>query len=212
MTSLADLLGQHLRVVGESHRHQDVSIRSHPHHHVRPRCRSNPTTWGPSQSPLTKGLLRRVDLSNPSVARDLRGGEAPLLHRISSHAPPTDCQPCQPRPRSQFLGGQDGPRNGWRPTAAPAQPESLGADREQTEQRKPGAKHSTQEQNRLRTTSTPTRPKEVDVMAASIFIEQESGTIRSWRHPHNGYYAGDFSMARNSARPIALNPSASLPR
>lgn len=30
-------------------------------------------------------------------------------------------------------------------------------------------------------------------MAASIFVEQESGTSSGWIHPHNGYYAGDFS-------------------
>jgi hypothetical protein len=33
-------------------------------------------------------------------------------------------------------------------------------------------------------------------MAASLFIEEESGTYtaRFRRHPHNGYYAGDFSQ------------------
>ena len=31
-------------------------------------------------------------------------------------------------------------------------------------------------------------------MAASITVEEERGTyVRSPRHPHNGYYAGDFS-------------------
>ena len=31
-------------------------------------------------------------------------------------------------------------------------------------------------------------------MAASLIIEEESGTYRSRdRHQHNGYYAGDFS-------------------
>jgi hypothetical protein len=30
-------------------------------------------------------------------------------------------------------------------------------------------------------------------MAASLFIEEESGTYTARRrHPHNGYYAGDF--------------------
>ena len=30
-------------------------------------------------------------------------------------------------------------------------------------------------------------------MAASLFIEEESGTYTArCRHPHNGYYAGDF--------------------
>lgn len=30
-------------------------------------------------------------------------------------------------------------------------------------------------------------------MAASLIIEEESGTWTGWIHPHNGYYAGDFS-------------------
>ena len=30
-------------------------------------------------------------------------------------------------------------------------------------------------------------------MAHSLVIEEESGTSRGWVHPHNGYYAGDFS-------------------
>jgi hypothetical protein len=30
-------------------------------------------------------------------------------------------------------------------------------------------------------------------MAHSMVIEEESGTCRGWVHPHNGYYAGDFS-------------------
>ena len=33
-------------------------------------------------------------------------------------------------------------------------------------------------------------------MAASTFIEQESGTYTPRKHPHNGYYAGDFSVNR----------------
>ena len=32
-------------------------------------------------------------------------------------------------------------------------------------------------------------------MAASIIIEEESGTWSGLRHKHNGYYAGDFSDA-----------------
>ena len=30
-------------------------------------------------------------------------------------------------------------------------------------------------------------------MAASIWIEDESGTAAGHAHPHNGYYAGDFA-------------------
>lgn len=34
-------------------------------------------------------------------------------------------------------------------------------------------------------------------MASSRFVEEESGTYTGGapRHPHNGYYAGDFSQA-----------------
>jgi hypothetical protein len=35
--------------------------------------------------------------------------------------------------------------------------------------------------------------KEVDEMAASLIREEESGTSTGKHHPHNGYYAGDFS-------------------
>jgi hypothetical protein len=45
--------------------------------------------------------------------------------------------------------------------------------------------------------------KEVFEMAASLIIEQESGTYTApFRHPHNGYYAGDFSQtARTGSEP-----------
>ena len=34
-------------------------------------------------------------------------------------------------------------------------------------------------------------------MAATIPVETESGIHSSRVHPHNGYYAGDFSSSRN---------------
>jgi hypothetical protein len=34
----------------------------------------------------------------------------------------------------------------------------------------------------------------MDTMAATIGIEIESGTSSGRLHPHNGYYAGDFSV------------------
>jgi hypothetical protein len=37
-------------------------------------------------------------------------------------------------------------------------------------------------------------------MAATRIIEQESGTYIGRVHPHNGYYAGDFSGRRHDAR------------
>jgi len=48
-------------------------------------------------------------------------------------------------------------------------------------------------------------------MAATIFIEQESGTSRGWVHPHNGYYAGDFSSPRTTGRADSFNPAQALP-
>jgi hypothetical protein len=42
---------------------------------------------------------------------------------------------------------------------------------------------------------TQQQAKEVLEMAASRFIEEESGTYTArFQHPHNGYYAGDFSQ------------------
>ena len=38
--------------------------------------------------------------------------------------------------------------------------------------------------------------QEVSTMAATIFVEVESGTCSGRMHPHNGYYAGDFSTQR----------------
>lgn len=37
-------------------------------------------------------------------------------------------------------------------------------------------------------------------MASSLIIEQESGTWYGRIHPHNGYYAGDFSFARHQSQ------------
>ncbi|MET0524502.1 MAG: hypothetical protein ABWZ91_06865 [Nocardioides sp.] len=37
-------------------------------------------------------------------------------------------------------------------------------------------------------------------MAATRIIEQESGTYTGRVHPHNGYYAGDFSGLRHGTR------------
>jgi len=54
-------------------------------------------------------------------------------------------------------------------------------------------------------------------MAASIIIEEESGTDTHRVHPHNGYYAGDFSTPRTARRTAAgfltaRSPSALPPR
>src|SRR3954449_4780521 len=40
-----------------------------------------------------------------------------------------------------------------------------------------------------------------ETMAATIWIEMDSGTGCSPVHPHNGYWAGDFSVASGDARP-----------
>jgi hypothetical protein len=38
-------------------------------------------------------------------------------------------------------------------------------------------------------------------MATSLFIEEETGTFTGRLHPHNGYYAGDFSAASPTPDP-----------
>ena len=46
-------------------------------------------------------------------------------------------------------------------------------------------------------------------MAASLLIEEESGTYTArFRHPHNGYYAGDFSQT-SRPRPAAVQDASS---
>jgi hypothetical protein len=37
----------------------------------------------------------------------------------------------------------------------------------------------------------------VNSVAASIWVEEESGTYSGHVHPHNGYYATDFSSLRH---------------
>lgn len=37
-------------------------------------------------------------------------------------------------------------------------------------------------------------------MAATITIEEESGVCSGRLHPHNGYYAGDFSSGSSAPR------------
>ncbi len=39
-------------------------------------------------------------------------------------------------------------------------------------------------------------------MAASIVIEEEHGSSTRSRHPHNGYYAGDFRAARSQPQSL----------
>jgi hypothetical protein len=39
----------------------------------------------------------------------------------------------------------------------------------------------------------PLELKVVDDMAAALILEEDSGTWTGGIHPHNGYYAGDFS-------------------
>ena len=48
-------------------------------------------------------------------------------------------------------------------------------------------------------------------MAATRIIEQESGTYTGRVHPHNGYYAGDFSGRRHDPRSKATLSSPPSP-
>ena len=43
-------------------------------------------------------------------------------------------------------------------------------------------------------------------MATSLVIEEESGTCTGYVHPHNGYYAGDFSL-RTASGATAVDAS-----
>ena len=44
-------------------------------------------------------------------------------------------------------------------------------------------------------------------MARALVIEEESGTYTGRRHPHNGYYAGDFSASRSATAETTLSAS-----
>jgi hypothetical protein len=45
-----------------------------------------------------------------------------------------------------------------------------------------------------------------------MFIEEESGTCTARsRHPHNGYYAGDFSQASWSGAELRPSPLTAVP-
>jgi hypothetical protein len=57
------------------------------------------------------------------------------------------------------------------------------------------------------TTRTRLGTREVDEMAASTIIEEETGTSTSGTHAHRGYYAGDF-FARVPDGPSPSQPSA----
>jgi hypothetical protein len=48
-------------------------------------------------------------------------------------------------------------------------------------------------------------------MARALITEEESGTCRGWTHPHNGYYAGDFSDPTNASMTSAHHASGQLP-
>jgi hypothetical protein len=49
-------------------------------------------------------------------------------------------------------------------------------------------------------------------MAASLFIEEESGTYTTRpRHPHNGYYAGDFSRVPWTGSGLRRSPVPVIP-
>ena len=48
-------------------------------------------------------------------------------------------------------------------------------------------------------------------MAATIFVEVESGTCSGRVHPHNGYYAGDFSTQRYPVSGSTQRSSAPTP-
>ena len=45
-------------------------------------------------------------------------------------------------------------------------------------------------------------------MAKSLVIEEESGTCTGTPHPHNGYYAGDFTNVSCLTRPSVLQAPA----
>ena len=47
-------------------------------------------------------------------------------------------------------------------------------------------------------------------MATPLVIEEERGTCTGNRHPHNGYYAGDFSTTRAASSSSWFTPPADV--
>ena len=48
-------------------------------------------------------------------------------------------------------------------------------------------------------------------MAATIPVEVETGTYSGRVHPHNGYYAGDFSSSRAMGRGARTGHASGVP-
>ena len=48
-------------------------------------------------------------------------------------------------------------------------------------------------------------------MTASRFVEEEQGTYTGRQHPHNGYYAGDFSTGPSRPGPGTTFTSSTRP-
>ena len=107
------------------------------------------------------------------------------------------------RVHSRHSFGSDGPHGARRAVRALSKPDSAppsgpGRSGQRPDRPRQGRrlnlKPSTTARD-LRGRRQQKQAKEVFEMAASRFIEQESGTYTArFRHPHNGYYAGDFSQ------------------
>ena len=48
-------------------------------------------------------------------------------------------------------------------------------------------------------------------MTTPLVIEEERGTCTGNYHPHNGYYAGDFSMTRPSSPSTRVGSTGAVP-
>ena len=80
-------LPQVLRVVGDPHRLQPLAGLGHPHQHRPAPMQIHPDDLPSRVCFAHRGLLESMDVSTPSMSRESRGAEAPLLHRIKGSEP-----------------------------------------------------------------------------------------------------------------------------
>jgi hypothetical protein len=82
-TSLRDLRGEDLPVIGEPHRLQTLTLLGHPHHHRAIAVQIKTNNLPSVVAFAHRGLLRHWDMSTPSIRRGptRSGGPAPSSHQ-----------------------------------------------------------------------------------------------------------------------------------
>jgi hypothetical protein len=88
LTGTGHHLTQVLRIIRDPRRLQPLPGLGHPHQHRPPPMQINADELPSLVDFAHRGLLESLDVSTPSMNRESRGAEAPLLHRIKARAKP----------------------------------------------------------------------------------------------------------------------------